>query len=412
MSPSTWRGRLTDDDAGVSADVVLTIDMSSPLPLPPPPPPIEEPNRAVIGGATLPIAGINTAREAGQLVLYRNPVTITPTNRWGVEVTVSEFGMVSGYRNRQQETETPDIGTGVPSGGVVLSGHGAMADALRQHAVLGTAVKLARSDEPLPPSATGAYPAKEIAVYKMMWSSNGPRLADIHPAFNVIRLAFAQGDPPRMVGWGSQGEASFRSEAAMMIERGVRFTLSLGGAGGHVALSTSGIKSIKDKFNRPDDATLKPIDLHGVDIDVEASALDPVRTLVFMQACRDEFGPTFGISMAPNGTNVSQYLPIAAAAHRAGCLDSYGQQFYDVPVSELAATGRIRQALDAGLPISKIGVGMMIGSDVSRYWTNVQCAERVRNLRGLFPGLSRVYLWEASRGGTSQFAVDMKTIIG
>lgn len=260
---------------------------------------------------------------------------------------------------------------------------------------------------PPPPTPTTTYPAKEIAVYKMMWSVNGPRLIDIPSQCNVVRIAFAQGQPPSLVGWGNQGQASFLADMTTMRARGVKFVVSVGGSGGAVstsdrALFLSGIASIRSAMGGV---------LDGLDWDIEASSMNLSDVVYISTQLKSTYGSNFAITFVPNGGNVSQYLPAAVACHNAGALDSYGQQFYDAVVSVDAAAGRIQEALNAGIPISKMAVGMMIGS-TSNYWTNAQCRANMITLRSRFPGLQRAYLWEAARAGTALWASDMQSVIG
>jgi hypothetical protein len=263
------------------------------------------------------------------------------------------------------------------------------------------------SQPPPPPVPSTTYPAKEIAVYKMMWSVNGPRLADISPAVNVVRLAFAQGQPPALVGWGNQGQASFLADMAVMRARGVKFVISVGGSGGAVSTSDratflAGIANIRSAMGGV---------LDGLDWDIEASALNQSDVVYISTQLKSIYGSNFAITFVPNGGNVSTYLPAAVACHQAGALDSYGQQFYDAVVSVDAAAGRIQEAINAGIPVSKMSVGMMIGTS-SIYWTNAVCRANMITLRSRFPGLQRAYLWEAARAGTAQWATDMASVIG
>jgi len=251
------------------------------------------------------------------------------------------------------------------------------------------------------------YPPKTVSVYKMMWSVNGPNIGSISTGVNCVRIAFAQGDPPSLVGWGAQGQSSFLSEMAVMRARGVRFILSVGGSGGALNPSNragflSGVANIRSQMGGV---------LDGLDWDIEAAAMNTSDTLYLSQQLKAAYGAGFAITFVPNGGNVSQYLPAAVACQSAGVLDEYGQQFYDAVVSVGAAAGRIQEAINAGIPVSKISVGMMIASD-AQHWTNAQCYSNMQSLMSQFPGLQRAYLWEASRSGTAQWVTDMRALIG
>ena len=263
-----------------------------------------------------------------------------------------------------------------------------------------------------PPTGGGGgvsttYPAKTVSVYKMMWSVNGPNIGTISTGVNCVRIAFGQGDPPALVGWGAQGQSSFLSEMAVMRARGVRFILSVGGSGGALnpanrAGFLSGVANIRSQMGGV---------LDGLDWDIEAAAMNTSDTLYLSQQLKAAYGAGFAITFVPNGGNVGQYLPAAVACQNAGVLDEYGQQFYDAVVSVGAAAGRIQEAINAGIPVAKISVGMMIAND-AQHWTNAQCYSNMQSLMGQFPGLQRAYLWEAARAGTAQWVTDMRALIG
>jgi len=257
-------------------------------------------------------------------------------------------------------------------------------------------------------SVTGPLPANVVAVYKMMWSVNGPNLGAVPATFNVINLAFGQGTPPSLVGWGSQGQASFLADLAAKVAAGVRIHLSLGGAGGAIDISNraaikTGLQNIRNALGG---------NLHGIDWDLEGSAnLGSADCVDISSWCKSTFGANFAITFAPNGSNQAQYRAAAAACQAAGCLDMIGQQYYDAVVSLSAAIGNINAYLAAGIPQSKMSVGMMIGSS-SIYWTNQQARDNMAAIRAQFPQITKAYLWEATRAGTAQWATDMRAVIG
>ena len=394
---TTYRGTLTGDD-GSTLDVTATT-----RPPTPPVPPDVTPVVVLAGGSAFhTIDGVNTSRGDGQLVLYRSPVLATETNRWGTEVAVLATGVVTAVYPREAADTGP---TPIPSGGYVLSGHAAAGTWLKDHAPVGAVLTLGTVPVPPTPAPTGGYPEREIAGYHMMWGSNGPDLDTVHPAFNVIRLAFASGSGPTMVGWSSAGLATFRAKALAMRARGVRFVVSLGGGGESLDPSNppafvDGLAGIKLQLSF----------LDGIDWDWE-SGWNTSQVVAVSKAAVARFGTGFAVTFAPGGGSVANYLAAAVECQRSGILTSYGQQFYDAPVSVLAAAGRISEAVAAGIPISKISVGMMIAPDGS-HWSNAQCKANFTALRAQFPGLQRAYLWELQRAGTAQWAADMAAILG
>jgi hypothetical protein len=352
-------------------------------------------------------------RGPNQLVVYTNPPTSTTvTNQYGVEVQVGSDDVVDAVNDRLANADTN--GTSVPSGGYVVSGHDAAAQFLRGAAGAGYTVELnyelppGVDPTPVPdPDPVGNYPSAVVSVYKMMWSTNGPNISSIASGCNEIRLSFLQGDPPTQVGWGAQGESSTLADIAAKVAAGVRIIWSIGGQGGAINTGSrtnflNGIASARSALGG---------NLHGIDWDVEASSLNQSDVVFISTQLKSLYGSEFAITMAPNGGNVGQYLPTAVALHRAGALDNYGQQFYDAPVSLAAAKGRISEAIGAGLPESKISVGMMIASD-SNHWTNAQCRSYYTDIRNTWPGIRKAYLWEAQRAGTAEWIGDMARING
>lgn len=247
-------------------------------------------------------------------------------------------------------------------------------------------------------TAPMAYPAKAVAIYHMMWSNSGsPRLAALPAGVNVVNLAFAQGDPLALVGWASQSEASFIADAKALRERGVRIVLSVGGAGGNLNVASrqafvDGVMAINAK-----------VPLDGLDWDAEGPAMTLEDVKWISLELKRRRGSNFAITMAPNGSNKDEYRAVAVVLHEAGALDMTGQQFYDAEVSYSAANGTIDALVRAGVPESKIGIGMMVDSD-ARHWTVDECVEAVNYLKSRHPTLRGGYLWEHGRAGTAEWA--------
>ena len=407
---------------GTTLTVTGTIAAPTPTPTPTPvptptPTPVTNPNLITIGAATWPLAGTNVVRVAETIVRYMAPVTVTPTNQWGVEVTVNPAGIVTAINDRQLSQVTS--GTLVPATGYVLSGHDTGRTWLLTYAKVGTSVTLSTTTtttptptptptpKPIPtptPTPVPSGSAQTLAIYQMMWQGDGSVTA-IPAQCNEIRLAFAQGSPPSLVGWANDGQSAFVSAVTAFHVAGKRIILSIGGAGGSVDISDhaaflSGVASIRSQLGGI---------LDGIDWDLEAVAMTN-DAVTISSALKSTYGSGFRISFAPNGSNVEEYLAAAVACQNAGCLDSYGQQFYDAPVSENAALGRINEAISAGIPANKITVGMMIAND-SSHWTNQQCVDNYTQLKAAVPGLNGAYLWENSRAGTAQWAQQVGALV-
>ncbi len=399
------------------------------------PPPVDPglpTNVVTIGTQTHSLDGVNPGSGGGtggdaqypgyrgpnQLVYYSNPtVTTTATNQYGVEVVVVTATNVVESVNDRQASADP-TGTTIASGRYVLSGHGTARDWLLTNATVGATISFTGTPNPDPtPSPTPAptpgsgYPVKAISLYKMIWSnSESAPMGSFPSACNVVRLAFAQNSPPSRTGDGPEGRSALMSGLATWRAAGKKVQISVGGAGGAVNTSArstflSGIASIKS------DLESGGAGLDGLDWDIEASGMNQSDVLYISTQLKALYGANFAITFAPNGGNVSQYLPTAVACNNAGALDEYGQQFYDAPVSLSAAMGRISQAIGAGIPQSKISVGMMIQNDAN-HWTNQQCRDYMASIRQTYPAITKTYLWWAARTGTAQWASDMAAVIG
>jgi Glycosyl hydrolases family 18 len=411
FNTATDGGQLTV--AGVLYDVTLTPHVT-PTPTPPP---VTSGNLVTIGKATFPLAATNPTavsnptgigfpgfRGTNQMVEYTPPASATATNQYGVEVTVGGLGTVTAVNDRQVSGSI--VGTVIPSVGYVLSGHGLAAAWLSGNATVGAAATISTvaptpTPTPVPtptptptPVTTGG---KTLAVYQMMWSGDGS-LASIPKPFNEIRLAFAQGSPPALVGWADEGQAQFVKDAAAFRAAGGRILVSVGGSGGAVNVGdhagfVAGITSISTQLGG---------NLDGVDWDLEAVPLGAADAVAVSSALKAAH-PSSRFSFAPNGSNVDSYLAAAVACQNAGTLDCFGQQFYDAPVSESAALGRINQAIAAGIPANKITVGVMLpeaGDNTANYWTPTQAVQIITALLAAHPDLQGAYFWEASRPGT------------
>ncbi len=130
---------------------------------------------ATIGTASHPVDGTNIARGAGELVIYTSPVSVTPTNQWGSEVTVVG-GKVTAVNNRQASQSL--TGTRVPADGYVLSGHGDAMDWLVANAHVGATVTLSGTTTPAPPPPQTGTTVTVGAATATLAGTNIPRAAD------------------------------------------------------------------------------------------------------------------------------------------------------------------------------------------------------------------------------------------
>lgn len=378
------------------------------------PPPVAVPRSVRVGaGPWFPLAAVNPSggpfagRGPGQLVLFdeASGSAVTRTNEWGAELPVSAGGVAQTLNDRQPGRVA--AGTLIPARGLVLSGHGVARDYLLQWAKPGAVVQLSgdpaptNPTDPTPPTA-GGYPIRAVSVYKMMYNTSPAFPLDAAPPeCNVVRLAFATGPSPRLLGYGPEGEQRFKSTLAAWTASGRRVVVSCGGSGN--ATSTGdrdgfmkGVKAIR--------ADLGPDNCHGWDWDIEKGTQTEDDLYALSMNMKETFGPSWSIGFVPG--DIDLYLRVAARLAKAGALDEYGQQFYDAVVTEQAMMGRLDQAVNAGIPPERISIGMMIAPD-EKHWSNAVCVERLAAARAKYRGLTKVYLWEGSRAGTAQWCRDM-----
>ena len=109
---------------------------------------------ATAGGSSYPLAGINVLRDTDQLVLYSPSAaqTVSPANQWGAEAVV-QASTVTEIHDRQS---TGEPGTPIPSGGTVLSGHGAARVWMLSYLQVGSPVLYPGSDGAATPAPTPA----------------------------------------------------------------------------------------------------------------------------------------------------------------------------------------------------------------------------------------------------------------
>lgn len=243
-------------------------------------------------------------------------------------------------------------------------------------------------------STTGAYPATSASVYKLMWPSDAA-LTAVPSNVKEIRISFAQGTPPSMVGWTSSGQASALSRLAAMRQAGCRIVVSVGGEGGNVlttnrALFLSGITAIRNTL-----ASVSGGGLDGMDWDIEIGSSFPTADAVYISTqLKAMYGSGFAITMAPNGNNVGSYLPAAVQLHQAGALDFYGQQFYDYPNPSYGdVAGRLSEAISRGIPASKLGIGFALTSRVANGAWSVSGAQSAMAQAKAQFGVRKAYLW-------------------
>jgi hypothetical protein len=368
-----------------------------PPPIPTPAPDLTKATMLVVGGQGFAIDGVDRPRLSNEIILYIK-AAVPDLNMWGTDVGIVDGKVVAVVARERDKipAQTPR-----PSGGVLVSAHGASGARLAAAVHVGDSVTWRFDAEPdptpnpAPTPATGAL----IGVYMKVWNVDRVRAADLPAAANAVFLGFARntpGAPPAMSGDTAFGLDVLKADLADLRTSGIAVGVSLGGSKGGIfydnpATFVDGLAQIHER--------LGGFDL--LDIDSEQGVL----TTSAIAAIDDRLAtrlPNVRWTAAPNGSYIDAYLPIVAELSRRGRLRYTAQQFYEGPRAITAddVRDRIRQALGKGIPADQIGIGMMVGSTY-QYWTPDQCESIYRMAVEEF-GVHHAYVWDLPRYGTAE----------
>jgi len=398
---------------------------------------------ATIGSGTHVIDGFNAPRLADQLVAYTRigAQTTTPTNVWGVEISVIR-GTVTSIVDRQATMGPPMT---IPSDGYVLSGHNVAAGWLRAHAAVGATVTYGEvapapvptttspAPSPTPPSTSSpppnsSLPAKLLGVYFFMY--NSPRLAAIQaeaPQYNLVYYAFALGtnnggsvtfSVPSQAG----GDAAFRTDIVAWKASGRIAVLSVGGG------SDTGLRLRNDAEAAQFMTTIVPVidtyGFQGIDWDLEQSAAYTTSTVVSIsRQLKAKYGSKFVISMAPRPYEFRSYAtprPYYDIAKQLGAdCDLIGFQFYDYPESRNESQQRsiIRSDINdaiKGFPASKLLIGAE-APNAGLAWSPASVYRDAYNeMNASTGGLRGAFIWDSpnERASAWTFAKTMGPALG
>ncbi len=258
--------------------------------------------------------------------------------------------------------------------------------------------------DPVPVSSTHGH----CSVWAMLWS-NSPKtpIATLAPEIDEVRLAFAV-DSGKLVGYGPYGgKAGLVAQLkAFLAARPGRFvSLSVGGGGYTISIPSvdtyiTAIENIEKDFD-PDEK----FKFGGLNWDWEAKAFatNATRCIEVSRKLKALRGKGFFVSWSPNGTFKTAYRD--ALRSNLDVVDEIAQQYYDSVVSEQAALDATRAYLDAKFPASVVGVGMMLGSESTR-WDLTKCAS-VMKAHADQLGVRISNLWEGSHPQTNSWAKAM-----
>ena len=424
--PASSTLTLTGDDGSIiTLAIAVTANVTTPPPAPgpdpapppPPPPPVDPVPQAgqtvTIGSSSRAVDGRDQWRDTNHLTVFTPGNTNGwPTNQYGVDVTVTGGKVAARFDRLTTNGTAPAI----PAGGYVLSGHGTARDWLLANAVVGATVTIGAAPPPPPPTpppTPGAWPTNMIAGYKKMFNGDPGRLGDYTTAgCNVVFLAFANQSSGRLrlCGHSAQGKASLVADIRAHQATGGKVSVSIGGAG--FPISTSNTAGFVADFDGIAADLGVPID--GIDWDLEHDNVT-AEIVAISKALKAKYGPNFGVTYSVGGvsgqTAIDNRIATGKALHAAGVLDAYSWQLYDTPVDLGTAKWRLGYCIDRGIPKDKMCVGMMLGS-TANYWDNTEARTYMADIKATM-GLTRTALWtEGWNGNDTQWARDMRAIIG
>lgn len=434
--PASSTLTLTGDDGSViTLAIAVTANVTTPppapgpdpVPDPPAPQPVGPPAMVEIAGSKVAVAGtgklkMDAPRDTNDLVIYTPAAGVggkAPTNEWGKEVAVV------GGKVATAAAKSP---IAIPPGGFVLSGHFETGEALAAAAVVGATVAVKDSTgKPVPLSVATApvpvpvpdpvqpapttWPAKMIGAYKKMFSGDPGAMSSYPGSVNVVFLAFAaqHTGPLRLVGYSGQGKASLVADIDARQAAGGKVSVSIGGAGNQI--NTSNTTAFVNDF------AAIGIDLgfvpDGIDWDLEHWN-NTAEIVAISKALKARYGANFGVTFSVGGVgsqaDIDNRVGTGIALHQAGALDAFSWQLYDTVVDLSTAKWRLGTLIQAGLPASKVTVGMMLGSD-NNHWDNAECLAYMRDIKASL-GLTKTALWtEGWSAADNQWAADMAIVL-
>ena len=258
------------------------------------------------------------------------------------------------------------------------------------------------------------YPDRVVSTYYLMWpDSPEGRLADVPAGVDVVNLAFGRGPDAALVGYGPSGRASLRHDVDVLHRRGVRVALSVGGEDDPSTLDLSTASS-RDRWVRGVLRQVRDLRLDGLDLDLEGRALasvPPERLAEAALAVHAAMGPGFALTLAPTGSSVDYYLDVARRLQRVGALTMTAQQYFDSDVKLDDVVMRVDEAVQAGIPADRVGIGMRVGDPPDarsvEEWLRVLAAVRQRH-----PRLRGAFLWPTGAATTQEWADQVRSVLG
>lgn len=376
-------------------------------------------NLITIGSATHVLDGTDVARGVGQMIryTYSTTQTVTPTNQFGVEVTVSlSTNKVTAVNSRIQSGST--VGTTIPSGSYVISGHGGPGAEepgqwLLTNATVGATVALSTGTvtPPVTPPAGGSsgLATKVLSVWHHRWS--GPNLSaypsDVQSYVNHVVCGLAQsgGSGTGTLSYSplnGQSVADHAADIRSFISRGCNVLLGFGGSSdGGITITTN---ATADQAYNSIVSYVGTYGFNGIDIDLEPSGSNWTQSaLVYLcQRLKTQFGTGFiiGVTAGLYSTWTQAWINFMVAAGNNA--DYLAPMLYDFPEAGDSRLSSVAvQKCDAmtagGIPQTKIILGFMMRPNAS-YLNATPNVQLVKDAwaasKAKYPNLRGVFVWE------------------
>lgn len=362
---------------------------------------------AAESGLVIVLDGINSYREKGKTVLYTDDEVYENVNKWGVDVLIDRATMtVVDVRNREKTGIGPFV---LDADHFVVSGHHDAGQKLLANFSVNDVVTVLdhAPDAPAEPDpGTSPAVASHRAVWVMCWpDSPVVDIAGLPDEVDEIRLAFLVGNA-EPVGYGPYGGKD-RLTALLktfLAKRSGRFiSWSVGGGGYTIRI--------------PDvEAYAKRVISAGKDLDVPIGGINwdwehtdfkvnATKCIAVSRRLKQLQGNGFYVSWSPNGQFKDDYRNALRDAK--DVVDEIAQQFYDddTGITYEEAKREVQIYCDL-FGAAKVGVGMMIGSNPTR-WTLAECIDYAARFKREC-GVTVTNLWEGSHASTKRWAVEME----
>ena len=424
---------------------LVTLNAAAPAPVPGPEPDPQGVITNAAGATVHAVAGTNISRGVNELVRYTrtSTQTVTPTNQYGVEVTVdTTTSMVTAVNNRLASRS--DTGTAIPAGSYVLSGHGRgtgyAGQWLLNFATVGNLVTLNAADpapgpdpepdpepDPDPQPAGGVLAASVVSMWHHAWS--GPQPWTGYPSgaksqVNHIVLGLAQsgGSGTGKLTYYNRFGAGLATSVAAAKAAGCTVVMGFGGSNdGGISITNS---TQADQAYDSIIGFVETYGINGIDVDLEpsGSSWTPDALVWLCMRLKTTYGADFIVGLTPAfyGEYTAKWMTVAKAL--GSNFDYMAPMLYDFPEANQSNYGAVCVAkcdimASAGIPQSKWILGFMMKPPAENYPNASDSWQKTRDaynaVKAKYPNLRGAFMWEdkimAARGW--DWAINMGPVI-